>query len=127
MLNIDSQNPHKLLKEIILKSLIFARKNQLIVKLFMRTIVDKGGLGEKNKEEFMFQLLEDSAEVMTGILNMKLEEARFLLVSLNHLIVRYSLHSEEDLRSTFKLKADQDLCPYLAEKMTNMVLNHSSL
>ena len=89
------------LHTIIRESYRFARRHQTALRLVMRTVVDTGGLEKGRRDTVLLPFLGRAVALLKTIVPLAESDIRMSLLSVNYLIARFALSSDEALvRST---------------------------
>lgn len=75
----------------------FARDHRAAVRLSMRAVIDTGELPEERRTGMLLPFLDEGAPLLAGLSGQPAERIRLVLLSMNHLIARYSLTSTREL------------------------------
>ena len=111
-------------KAAVKKSLMLVRTHILSVRLLLRTVIDEGEIRKKEKDAYLVPLIDSGAEFAASIFDVNKSEARLLLLSINHLIVRYGVHSEEELKLTLGLENNDDVDEILADHIQKIIFHY---
>jgi AcrR family transcriptional regulator len=79
------------------RSYAFAHAHRPIVQLMMRTILSTGELEADKRERYLLPFLDEGARVLAPLLGQSPLRVRMALLSLNHLIVRFTLAAPREL------------------------------
>lgn len=86
-----------LIEEGVRRAYRFARKHRPAVQLMMRVVLDTGELDPDRRERHLLPFLDWGAELFAPLLGRPRRDVRCALLSLNHLIVRFTLSSPREI------------------------------
>ncbi len=85
------------LSAVVQASFAFARRHAAAIRFMLRTVVDTGAMDPLRLKEVHLPFLANSAAVFEAVLGVKADDARLLVQSLMHLVVRYAITAPEEL------------------------------
>lgn len=88
----------EVLTEAVRVAFRFARAHKVALRLLMREVLDIGHLREDRRDTHLLPFLEQGAPVLARLVGADVLTMRLMLQSANHLVVRYALTSDEELR-----------------------------
>jgi AcrR family transcriptional regulator len=91
------RDPASVLERVVIAGFTFIREHLTAARLMMRDALDAGVGHVRSRHEFMGPLLDNGSVVVAGMADIPVERARFALLTLNHLIIRFALASDDEL------------------------------
>ena len=85
------------IRELIKRTYAFVRAHRDEVRLLMRTVIGTGKSDSDKREAFLLPLLDQGASILAQVSGAPTNSCRMMLLSLNHLVIRYALTDEEEL------------------------------
>lgn len=85
------------LRAVVRASFDFARRHGPAIRFMLRTVVDTGAMDPVRLHQVHLPFLDQSAALFEVILQVPAAEARLLVQSLMHLVVRYAITADDEL------------------------------
>lgn len=89
------------IETVVRGSFRFVCDHRSAVRLLMRTIIDTGELPADRRSGVLLPFLDSGAEILSPALGIPASQMRLVLLSMNHLVVRYSLSNPSELSLLF--------------------------
>jgi AcrR family transcriptional regulator len=91
------RDPAAVLERVVRAGFGFIREHLTASRLMMRETLSTGVGSERSRHEFLGPLLDNGSVVVAGMLDIPVARARFALLSLNHLTIRFALATDDEL------------------------------
>jgi len=92
--------------EIVRAAFKFTRAHRPAHRILLRTVIDEGGMRADRRERYLKPFLDDVSAALAPLLRQDATHVRLSAQSVVHLVVRYLLHSPEELRVITGAKSD---------------------
>lgn len=93
----EPRDPHSILERVVERTYTFIREHLTAVRLQQRQVLATGVVPRRGRDEFLGPLLDNGSVVVAGLTGTTPERARFALLSMNHLVIRFGLTSDDEL------------------------------
>lgn len=87
----------EIIEQAVRATFRFAREHRAAVQLSMRDVIDTGELPEERRTGMLLPFLDEGAPLVAQVTGQTEERVRLVLMSMNHLIARYSLTTGREL------------------------------
>jgi AcrR family transcriptional regulator len=93
----DQPTPSEALRRIIATTYRYVREHLSEVRMLMRLVVDSGHAQEDVTRRMFLPVLDQGSLLLSSVSGAPLDHARMVLLSLNHLIIRYGITNPAEL------------------------------
>ncbi len=87
----------ELVQQAVRQGFRFARRHRRAIRLLMREVISGGGLDAARRDAHMLPFLRDGSRVLAALTGRPAPHLRLLILSLQHLVVRYALAEADEL------------------------------
>lgn len=93
---------HEALERTVRQTYRFARAHRSTVQLLMRNVLNRGELDPAYRDQVTIPFLDRGADLLAPALGRSTEQTRLALLSVNYLVIRFSLNSPGELAQITK-------------------------
>jgi AcrR family transcriptional regulator len=105
---VPGRSGEAILEAMVQAAWLFAREHKVAHRLVLRAVLDKGSLPPARIEQLVLPSLQDAEELLSPLLGISPLRARMALQTFVHLLARYAIYSNHELKVITKTSSEAE-------------------